>query len=250
MVEVLVEPISEFPAALSDAMRCFGERVPFAICTDIVSGLRWVVTAGHATSGAPAAVASAARALFGVASGIHHVDGRDVFIDVFTPSPVLLVIGAGDDAQPLVRIACDVGFHVVVADRRPGLLTRDRFPDAQLRETNATALALPDGDVYAVVMTHNFADDRDFVRALLATGVRYVGLLGPRQRKERILADIGMASHASASRVYGPVGLDIGTDGAEQVALAVIGEILAVRSGRRPMSLRERHMPIHADVRA
>src|SRR2546422_6934428 len=76
--------------------------------------------------------------------------------------------------------------------------------------------------------------------------VAYNGMLGPRQRTERLVRNLSAAAPLDEARIYGPVGLDIGTDGAEQVALSVIAEILAVRSGRRARSLRERAAPIHA----
>src|SRR3989442_13495629 len=89
-------------------------------------------------------------------------------------------------------------------------------------------------------MNHNFADDQAYVRALMKTPVAYVGMLGPRQRTERILRNLAAEAPMDEARVYGPVGLDIGTDGAEQVARGVIAEILAVRSGRRAPAPRER----------
>jgi xanthine dehydrogenase accessory factor len=183
-------------------------------------------------------------------SGIHEISGRSVFFDVLVPPPQLVVLGAGDDARPLVRFAADVGFRVVVVDRRPGYLTVDRFPAAAALIQSAgdeLAHALPlDAECYAVVMNHNFADDQAYVCALLKTPVGYIGMLGPRQRTERILRNLGAEGSMDQGRVYGPVGLDIGTDGAEQVALAVIAEVLAVRSGRRARSLRERQTAIHA----
>jgi len=183
-------------------------------------------------------------------SGIHEVAAGSVFFDVLVPPPQLVVLGAGDDARPLVRFAADVGFRVVVVDRRPGFLTADRFPGAAVLAQSAgdeLGRALPlDAECYAVVMNHNFADDQAYVRALLKTPVVYIGMLGPRQRTERILRNLGAEGSLDEGRVYGPVGLDIGTDGAEQVALAVIAEILAVRSGRRARSLRERQAAIHA----
>ena len=173
-----------------------------------------------------------------------------MFFDVLVPPPQLVVLGAGDDARPLVRFAAEVGFRVVVVDRRPGYLTADRFPAAAaLVQSAGDELedALPlDAECYAVVMNHNFADDQAYVRALLKAPVAYVGMLGPRQRTERILRNLSAEGSTDEGRVYGPVGLDIGTDGAEQVALAVIAEILAVRSGRRARSLRERRAAIHA----
>ena len=138
----------------------------------------------------------------------------------------------------------------MVADRRPGYLAHERFPAAALLVESAgdrLADVLPlDAGCYAVVMTHNFADDQGYLRALLQTPVSYIGMLGPRQRTERMLRNLGAEGTVDEARVYGPVGLDVGTDGAEQVALSVIAEVLAVRSGRRAKSLRERQAPIHA----
>lgn len=182
----------------------------------------------------------------------HEIAGRSVFIDVLVPPPQLIVLGAGDDARPLVRLAADVGFRVVVVDRRPGLLTPERFPAAAMlvesRGPDLLDKVLLDAECYAVVMNHNFADDQAYVRVLLRSRVAYLGLLGPRQRTDRILHNLASERPVDEARVYGPVGLDIGTDGAEQVALAVIAEILAVRSGRRARSLRERRVAIHAPI--
>jgi xanthine/CO dehydrogenase XdhC/CoxF family maturation factor len=234
--------------AARTAMRAFES---FAICTDLESGARGLVTGTGNYGAVSPGVADAARSLFGVSSGIHTVAGRDVFIDVFTPPPQLLIVSAGEDARSLARFAADVGFRVTVADRRPGLLDPHRFPaEVALVECSPADIATRvsiDSQTYAVVMTHNYADDREYVSALLGTEATYIGLLGPRQRTDRIIADLSLVGQVNTSRLYGPVGLDIGTDGAEQVALSVIGEILAVRSGRRPMSLRERRAPIHAN---
>lgn len=173
-----------------------------------------------------------------------------LLVDVLQPPPRLVVVSAGDDACILARLASEVGFRVVVVDRRPGLLAADRFP-AAVRLVECTADALPghltlDGDCMAVVMTHDYADDTAYLRALVATPVPYLGVLGPRQRTERILARLELEAPVDRRRIYGPVGLDIGTDGAEQVAVSVLAELLAVRSGRQPQSLRERRAPIHA----
>ena len=236
-------------------------REPFAVAAivgmrDAGCGMRLIVTSARAegdlgSKDLNTRVAAKARELLEAgASGIHEIGGRSTFFDVLVPPPQLVVLGAGDDARPLVRFAADVGFRVVVVDRRPGYLTRERFPGAAaLVESAGDELdaVLPlDAECYAVVMNHNFADDQAYVRALMKTPVAYVGMLGPRQRTERILRNLAAEGPMDEARVYGPVGLDIGTDGAEQVALAVIAEILAVRSGRRARSLRERRAAIHA----
>src|ERR1041385_6578733 len=230
-------------------------REPFAVATivgmrDAGCGMRLLVTRARmegdlGSRDLNAGVATKARELLEIGgSGIHEITGRSVFIDVLTPPPQLIVLGAGDDARPLVRFAADVGFRVVVVDRRPGYLTAERFPAAaalveSAGDALADALSL-DPDCYAVVMNHNFADDQAYLRALLRGPLTYIRMLGPRQRTGRILRNLATEGLVDEGRVYGPVGLDIGTDGAEQVALAVIAEILAVRSGRRARSLRER----------
>lgn len=252
-VDVWVEPAT----GRRDERARLDDRRPFAICSLLPGkGTHLVVTydAAEGDLGAKElnarATAKAREMLETGESGIQEIAGRSVFIDVLIPPPQLVVLGAGDDARPLVRFAADVGFRVVVADRRPGLLTHERFPAAALLlESAGSELAevLPlDAECYAVVMNHNFADDQAYVRALLKSPVAYVGMLGPRQRTERILRNLAAEGPVDEGRVYGPVGLDIGTDGAEQVALAVIAEILAVRSGRRARSLRERRVAIHA----
>jgi xanthine dehydrogenase accessory factor len=257
-VDVFVEPALE---ARSRERALLDERRPFAVGTvvgmrDAGCGMRLVVTADSAegdlgTRELNAAVAARARDLLGgEASGLHEIAGRTAFIDVFLPPPQLVLFGAGEDARPLARFAGDVGFRIVVVDRRPGYLARGRFPKAaRLVESDAAQLAgrlALDEASYAVVMTHNFADDQAYLRALLRGPVPYIGMLGPRQRTERMLRNLSAEGPLDETRVYGPVGLDIGTDGAEQVALSVIAEILGLRSGRRAKSLRERAAPIHA----
>ncbi len=195
--------------------------------------------------------ASAAGWLAEGRSRLEPRDGADCFVDVLVPAPRLVICSGGDDARLVARLADEVGFRTVVVDRRPALLEPSRFPATVQRvECEAPSLTerlVLDADAFAVVMSHDFADDTAWLRALLATPVRYIGMLGPRARTERILAALAREGVAvDESRIYGPVGLDIGTDGAEQVALAIVAELLAVRSGRRPMSLRERRAPIHA----
>ena len=257
-VDVFVEPAEARPGerALLDGRR------PFVVCTPLDgkretgNRKRLVVTADGAEGDLGSAdlnrkaTARGRELLETGESGIHEVGGRSVFFDVLIPPPQLVVLGAGDDALPLVRFAADVGFRVVVVDRRQGFLTRERFPGAAALVKSAgdelDAVLPLDAECYAVVMNHNFADDQAYMRALMKTPVAYVGMLGPRQRTERILRNLTPEAPMDEGRVYGPVGLDIGTDGAEQVALAVIAEILAVRSGRRARSLRERRAAIHA----
>jgi xanthine dehydrogenase accessory factor len=180
-------------------------------------------------------------------SGLGRAGARQIFTEVLVPPPWLVVCGASDDAVPLVRFAAAVGFRVLVADHRRAHLTPERFPDAQkllaLRPEQPSP-ELPAGPgTFAVVKTHSLERDRQWVGRLIAAGAGYLGILGPRARATRILSDLGATGR---DRVFAPVGLDLGADGPEQVALAVVAELLAVFSGRSPRHLREREVAVHA----
>lgn len=186
----------------------------------------------------------------GTAGLVVDAGGREWFMDAFAPPPRLLVCGAGDDAMPLARLAVATGFRVTVTDRRSGLLTPERFGDgvalrlAQPRDVVAACAV--DHNTFAVVMTHHYADDGSYLESLRVSPVRYIGMLGPRQRTERMLARASDPTAAEDRRVHAPAGLDIGTDGAEQVALSILAEVMAVHAGRPARPLRDRRVPIHA----
>jgi xanthine dehydrogenase accessory factor len=171
-----------------------------------------------------------------------------IFHDTVLPPPDLLICGAGDDAQPLVRCAHELGWRVTVADPRPALARRDRFPEA-----DAVVVACPEeidtqvplgARSLAVVMTHHYRHDVPFLRELLPRPLAYLGLLGPKKRAEKILDDLGVAP-AERARLHAPVGLDLGGDAPETVALAILAEMQAVFAGREARPLSERAGPIH-----
>ena len=258
-VTVYVEPAAPHSMVESALLRA---GKPFAICRELpvapapATHRRLVVTEigrdgtlGEAALDVLAAEAAERRIRSSLPSTQIDIDGRVLFVETFYPPPQLVILSAGNDARPLARLAVEVGFRVVVVDRRPGLLSADRFPeDATLIECTVADLSQRmsfDKNTFAIVMNHNFADDEQYLRALIHTPVPYIGMLGPRQRTERIMRNVSADVPFDQDRVYGPVGLDVGTDGAEQVALAIIAEILAVRGGRRPASLRQRPLAIH-----
>ena len=100
-----------------------------------------------------------------------------------------------------------------------------------------------DADTYAVIKTHSLMRDTAWVKRLAATEIHYLGVLGPRARIEKIAAELGMQGDP---RLFGPIGVDIGADGPEQVGLSIVAELLAVHAHRKPRHLRERAEPIHA----
>ncbi len=180
-------------------------------------------------------------------SRLETLGPAEVFTEVLTPPPHLVIFGADDDAIPLCSYASDAGFRVAVADHRSAYPTRERFPAAvrllAVRPCEETS-GLPLGPrTYAVVKTHSFAHDREWARQLLAAGIPYVGLLGPRARAREILRQIGAER---SDRVFGPVGLDLGAEGPEQIAISIVAELLAACSAREPWSLREKDGAIHA----
>ena len=180
-------------------------------------------------------------------------ESTGVFTEVHVPPPRLVICGAGDDAIPLAACASQVGFRVTMVDHRPAYLTAERFPGAErIDRRPADGLeGLPlDPSTYTVVMTHSFAHDRDWVGRLLRTNVAYIGLLGPRARRDEMLEQLdGVGAQIDATgadRLFAPVGLDLAADGPEQVAVSIVAELLAVRAESAPQHLREKEGVIHA----
>jgi xanthine/CO dehydrogenase XdhC/CoxF family maturation factor len=177
-----------------------------------------------------------------------------VFRQRVAPPLAFTVFGAGDDARPLVRFAKELGWHVTVADPRPTHLTPERFPEADRRIVGPAAGLVRsssiDPDSAAVVMTHHYVHDVPVLRGLLERPPAYVGLLGPKQRGERILADLGregfVPSVETLTRFHSPVGLDLGAETPDEVALSIVAEIQSALAGRDARPLRLRHHPIHA----
>lgn len=180
-------------------------------------------------------------------------DGVRVFIEVLAPPPRLLVCGAGHDAIPLVRSAAGLGWWVEVVDDRDSFLKPHRFPGAtrfvKTEPIDAAGAAGVDDRTFVVVMSHNFLRDKDYLRSFLGEPVRYIGMLGPGARLERLLDTLKREGFdpnpADLEIVHGPAGLDLGGDGPEEVAWAIVAEIMAVWNGRSGGSLRDRSGPIH-----
>jgi xanthine/CO dehydrogenase XdhC/CoxF family maturation factor len=175
------------------------------------------------------------------------------FLDLIPPAPALTIFGAGDDAQPLARLAHELGWETTIADPRPAFATAARFPTAANlvvgRAEDLVARAAPPSDGLAVVMTHHYVHDRPILRDLLARPLAYLGLLGPKKRAEKILADLEATGTAippaQRARLHAPIGLDLGADAPEQVALSILAEMQAALTGRDARPLRERSRPIH-----
>ena len=167
----------------------------------------------------------------------------DVFLEVFPQPPTLLIFGAVHVAQALCTLGRQLGYRVVVSDARGALATEERFPDA-----NQIIVAWPDVALQRVIvtettdvaiLTHDPKFDEPAIRGVLATPARYIGAIGSRgtnaDRRERLLQS--GVSDADIARIHGPIGLNIGAETPEEMAVAIMAEIIALRHDRPGGSL-------------
>ena len=268
-IEVFIEP-AEKAAEVAGALRtALAEERPISLVTvlepgtsGVEAGARLVVRPTGPSEGSlgnPDLDRTAGAAALGqLAAGRSEVQTLpgDVraFVEVLEPPLRLLVCGAGHDVIPLVRGASVLGWTAIVVDDRAGFLNEERFPGAAGfvhvdRPADVAEEATIDPRTAAVVMTHNFPRDKDYLRALLQTPVGYIGMLGPSSRTQRLLMELrddGVdVSETDGSRIHGPAGLDLGAEGPEEIAQSILAEIVAVRRGRRGGFLKERPGPIH-----
>ncbi len=151
-------------------------------------------------------------------------------------APALLLCGAGPDAEPVVRMASQVGWQVTVVDHRPAYVEAARFQDAirvaTVDAADPGAVVALDGFDAAVVMSHNLVADGRYLAALAVSDIPYVGLLGPAARRERLYAELGSLAEALRPRLRAPVGLDLGGASPEAIALSIVAELQASLHGR------------------
>lgn len=169
-------------------------------------------------------------------------EGLRAFLAPLVLPPQILLLGAGPDAVPVVDLAAMLGWPVTVVDHRSAYLEPGRFRRAQaLVELRPEALSsrLDLGSfAAAIVMSHHLDSDLEYLRQLEHAPLRYLGLLGPAARRERLLGDLGADAAALRARLRAPIGLDLGARSPEAIALAIIAEVHAVLEGRegRPFS--------------
>jgi xanthine/CO dehydrogenase XdhC/CoxF family maturation factor len=189
-----------------------------------------------------------------LAGEVSRSSSARIFRESIQPPTAVYVYGAGDDAKPLVRILKELGWRVCVADPRPAFATAERFPAADQIVVSPAAklveITNPPEDALTVVMTHHYVHDLPTLDALLQRPIRYIGLLGPKKRGERLVSDLirqGRSFDSEAlTRLHSPVGLDLGADTPEEVALSIVAEMRATLAERHGGPLRERTQPIHA----
>jgi xanthine dehydrogenase accessory factor len=269
-IEVFIEPADRAVEAARALRTALEEERPISLVTVIEStepeaiapGRRLIVMPDGSVEGSlgrsdvdAEAIAAARELLTTERSEIRTLaEGIRAFVEILDPPLRLVICGAGHDAVPLVRAASLLGWNVTVVDDRPAFLNRERFPEAHgfasMDDPSEVAEAITvDARTFVVVMTHNFLRDKAYLRGLLTTDARYVAMLGPAARTQRLLMELEEEgtpiTEARRSRIHGPAGLDLGAEGPEEIAQAIIGEIVAVRRGRDGGFLKERPTPIH-----
>ena len=176
------------------------------------------------------------------------------FVELLEPPVSLIIVGAGNDALPLVEMATILGWQTTVIDGRSTHANKQRFAKAKQVIVGKPAEAIKqikiDERTFVVLMTHNYNYDLDMMRQLLQQNCRYIGSLGPKKRLQRMLDELreqGVTiTNEQRMAIYGPIGLDLGAETAEEIALSVMAEIKAVLSGRQGGFLRDRLDWIHS----
>ena len=165
----------------------------------------------------------------------------------------LVIVGAGNDALPLMQMADITGWDVRIVDGRSTHAKPERFVSACQVIVSKPEKVLEqieiDSQTVFVLMTHNYNYDLAMLKALLIRNVTYIGLLGPKKKLDRMLDEMreeGLEiNEEQLKNIYGPVGLEIGAETAEEIAISIIAEIKAVLSGKSGGSLREKQEAIH-----
>lgn len=175
------------------------------------------------------------------------------FVEYCRPSIALVVVGAGNDALPLVNMAHTLGWEITVVDGRASHATTQRFPLADhiivAKPKEATAQLQTDERTALVLMTHNYNYDLEMLQQLPATHIAYIGMLGPASKRNRLLDELAQKGIVFADnfleKIYGPTGIDLGAETAAEIALSITAEIMSVLQDTLPAHLREKQQAIH-----
>lgn len=179
-----------------------------------------------------------------------ELDDIQVFIESIKPAIRILLFGAGNDTIPLAKMADILGLEVIVIDGRKNLATKKRFPSARKIITGAgnevVAQLEMDTNAAALLMTHNFDYEAQVLEDLMPLGLHYVGILGPKKKSEKLIDRLEKKGiTVNQASIYSPMGLDIGAEGSEEIALSILAEVKAVLAKKQGTFLRNKTGPIH-----
>jgi len=184
-------------------------------------------------------------------NGEQHLTG---LVQLLLPPVSLVICGAGNDTMPLVQMASVLGWRITVIDGRANYATPERFPQADQvlvsKPGKVLAQLTPDEQTVFVLMTHNYNYDLAMLRQLIPLHIPYIGSLGPKKKLDRMLAELQdegiYLTEEQRQKIYGPTGLDLGAETAEEIALSILSEIKAVLSQKDGTPLRNKPDSIHA----
>ena len=185
----------------------------------------------------------------------HYPDSNlTAFVEYLHLPVSLLVFGAGNDSIPMVQMASLLGWETTVVDGRGNYANRERFPAVSnlivAKPEEAVQNLQADERTVAALMTHNYNYDIAILRQLLYLPVPYIAVLGPHKKMQKMLEELRATGvhldDARLNKIFGPAGLDIGTETSEEIALSIIAEIQAVLAKRQGTFLRNKNVSIHA----
>ncbi len=184
------------------------------------------------------------------------LSSNEILLQYIPPQTTLVIAGAGNDVKPLTEAAFILGWKTIIADGRATHAQKKRFPlaDQVLHASPQELISniTMDCSTVVILMTHNYNYDLSVLKLIIDRPLKYIGLLGPKTKLNRMLEDLknmGMKiGDSELDKLYGPVGLDIGAETSEEIAIAVLAEIKAVLSGKKGLSLRDKQEKIHTDI--
>lgn len=175
-------------------------------------------------------------------------DVASVFIDIHHPPVHVMIFGAGHDAVPVAKYSVSLGFDTTVVDAREAFNCKDNFPGTErliVQPDHFRKHVTITKNTYVIVMNHHMEKDIKSLAFALRSGAPYVGVLGPRSRREKMMAQLyeeGVSfSVTELSRMHNPIGLDIGAESSEEIAISILSEIIALSKGHRGGFLHDKH---------
>ena len=188
---------------------------------------------------------------------LHDEQENEVLADYINPPVSLVIVGAGNDVQPLVKMTSLLGWEITIGEGRATHATKKRFPEARnvfvVKPEQLLENISIDAQTYFVLITHNYKYDLAVLKLLVQTNCNYIGILGPKTKLNRMLDDLNsegiQLTEEKLTTIYGPIGLDLGAETAEEIALSIVAEIKAVMSGKQGVSLKYKTEKIHSSTR-
>lgn len=188
---------------------------------------------------------------------LHDEQENEVLADYINPPVSLVIVGAGNDVQPLVKMTSLLGWEITIGEGRATHATKKRFPEARnvfvVKPEQLLENISIDAQTYFVLITHNYKYDLAVLKLLVQTNCNYIGILGPKTKLNRMFDDLNsegiQLAEEKLNTIYGPIGLDLGAETAEEIALSIVAEIKAVMSGKQGVSLKYKTEKIHSSTR-